>query len=75
MELAIQRGRDANRKRARGGSGDTEEDPLDGLELTLKTVARDVSCKAADGGGGLLAKIKAFNGFLERTAGVLEGRA
>ena len=75
VELAIQRGRDERNKRARHGSEAVEEDPVEGLELMLKTVARDVSSKAADGGGGLLDKVKAFNDFLDRTARDLEGKA
>ena len=75
VELAIQRGRDAHEKQSRGGGRKKEEDPVGGLELMLKTVGRDVSSKTAEGEGGLLSKVKAFNAFLERTAGELEAKA
>ncbi len=51
------------------GRGEAEEE--ESLEFLLKTVAEDVSGK---GQAGLLGRIKAFNGQLERMAGVLESR-
>ena len=50
----------------------TEFHEEDSLEYLLRTVADDVS--DTSGPGGLLDRIKTFNGRLERMAGVLENR-
>lgn len=53
----------------RAGQGEGEE----GLEYLLKTMAES-TCDHGGGGKGLLDKIREFNGVLERTVMVLEGR-
>lgn len=50
---------------------ESQEEQQDSLEFLLRTLAADVSDVA---GGGLLSRVRSFNGQLERMAGVLEGR-
>ncbi|KAH6878013.1 hypothetical protein BKA58DRAFT_331696 [Alternaria rosae] len=66
IEAAIKNGRKKARKEGRENEG-----PDIPLPMLLKSVGNDVTSQS----GGLLANVKGFNGFLERAAGFLEGRA
>ncbi|KAK0642564.1 hypothetical protein DIS24_g8901 [Lasiodiplodia hormozganensis] len=69
IETAVQRGRE---KAARDGREDEgpEVSPLWEIEDALSN-----GVSAVGPGGGLLDRVKDFNGFLGRAAGVLEGRS
>ncbi|KAF2192359.1 hypothetical protein K469DRAFT_694479 [Zopfia rhizophila CBS 207.26] len=64
IEAAIQSGIEKARTEGR------QEGPDVPLNMLLQSVAKDVG-----GNYGLLGSLREFNGFLERAAGVLEGRA
>jgi hypothetical protein len=66
IEAAIQNGRKKARKEGR-----EDEGPELPLSMLLETVGRDVGSF----GGGLLSRVRGFNGALERAAGWLEGKA
>lgn len=69
IEVAVQRGRE--RARALGCE---EEGPVEGIEEVVQgLLGAGVSGKGQ--GRGMLERVRAFNAFLERAAGVLEGRA
>jgi hypothetical protein len=66
IEAAIQNGRKKARKEGRENEG-----PELPLSMLLEMVGRDIGSF----GGGLLTRVKGFNGALERAAGWLEGKA
>lgn len=66
IEAAIQNGRKKARKEGRENEG-----PELPLSMLLENVGRDIGSF----GGGLLTRVKGFNGALERAAGWLEGKA
>lgn len=66
IEAAIHNGRKKARKEGR-----EDEGPELPLSMLLETVGRDVGSF----GGGLLTRVRSFNGALERAAGWLEGKA
>ena len=68
VEVAVERGR----ARQKSDLGSTVSDMV-GLEALINDVAEQVSGANGSGGGGLLHKVRAFNGFLERAARALEG--
>ena len=78
VELALQRGRDAEKMHERGGgqgpAEDQERDPAGGLEVRLRMVSGAVSSRAEEGAGGLLHTVKTFNDFLEDALLQLEDR-
>ncbi|KAH7119939.1 hypothetical protein B0J11DRAFT_534912 [Dendryphion nanum] len=65
IQAAIKRGKDQAKKEGRENEG-----PDIPIKMLLDGVARDVG-----GPGGLLGVVKKFNTVLERSAGLLEGRA
>ncbi|KAH6619235.1 hypothetical protein B0J18DRAFT_481611 [Chaetomium sp. MPI-SDFR-AT-0129] len=69
IDLAVERGRDAPEL----SPAEQKRAELANLELLIGRVA-DQACSRSDGGGALR-QIREFNAFLERAAGVLEGRS
>lgn len=67
IELAIGRGQEYH-----ADEPDVVRVDMQSIEIQLKRVAELASCKG--NGGGMLAQIKNFNAFLERSALALEAR-
>lgn len=65
IQAAIQAGMDKARKEGR-----EDEGPEIPIKMLLDNVAKDVRSSS-----GLLSRVRNFNGVLDRTAGILEGRA
>lgn len=72
IELAVDRGRQGGASDEEGGGEKSEALDLQSVEVKIKRVADLASGKS--NGGGLLARIKSFNDFLERAALVLEAK-
>lgn len=75
VEGEVERGGEGHRQGHRHGLGQGEkhkEKEKDGLEWMVRTVAERVS---SNWGGGLLERVREFNGVLERVVGVLDSSA
>jgi hypothetical protein len=68
IDLVVEKGQAAEEL----SPAEQKQADLANLELLVNRIADQVGSKSDC--GGTLRQIKEFNGFLERTAGVLEGR-